>query len=127
MRVARFHRIVALDAGQLRNQQLRDQPAHNINEEQAQQLLPQSHDVHPHKRDIEQICEGDDELIDEELDDDAVLVAAVREVLLVLGEPFGQRPVDLLVEDVCHQHVHQVRDLRPARCRVEDASRSSPC
>jgi hypothetical protein len=105
-----------LDLG---NGELGHQSADDVDEEEAEQLLPESDDVQPHEGDVEQVGEGDDELVDEELDDDVVLVALVGEVLLVLGELLDERAVDGLVEDVGHQDVHDVGNLAVGSAGVE--------
>ncbi len=121
-----MHGVAAFDAGQFRNNEFCDKSSDDVDEKQAEELLPQADDVHADKCNVEEISEGDDELIDEKFDDDAVLVGVVAEVLLVFGEPFGEWAVDLLVKHVGHQDVHQVGDLGPVGRGVEDASWPCP-
>ena len=114
MRVRRLHRVAPLYARQLRNHQLRYQPSDDIDEKQTQELFSQPNDVHAHEGDVEEVGEGYYELVDEKFYYYAVFIRMIGEVLLVLGEAFGERAVDLLVEDVGHQHVHKIGNLRPA-------------
>lgn len=126
MWVSRLHSVSLLHSDQFRNDELSNQSTYNINKEQTQKLLSQTLNVHPHKSDVEEISEGDDEFIDEKFYDDAVLVSTIGEVLLVFCELFSERTIYLFIEDVCNEHVNQVRNLSPTCLRVENSTRFCP-
>lgn len=126
MRVGRLHSVGLLHSDQFRNDELGNQSTYDINEEQTQKLLSQTYNVHPNKGDVEEIGEGDDKFVDEKFYDDTVLVSTVGEVLLVFCELFSERTINLLIEDVCYEHVNQVRNLSPTCLRVENSARFCP-
>jgi hypothetical protein len=77
VRIAGFHGIRAIHTGNLGDDQLGDEPADDINEEQTQQLFSKSNYVHSDKGNVEQISKSYDELIDEEFDNDTVLIGVI--------------------------------------------------